>query len=96
MIIIHALFNIKATASKQFLDAAKPLISGSQAEAGNISYNLYQKIDAPDQFIMVEQWKDQTAVDFHNRTEHFTHFGAISEVFFNQPTKVTLFSAEEK
>ncbi|MFX3617909.1 MAG: putative quinol monooxygenase [Sporolactobacillus sp.] len=96
MIIIHALFDIKASAREQFLSAAKPLLADSQTESGNISYNLFEKVGASNQFIMVEQWKDQAAVAFHNQTDHFTHFGAISETFFNQPTKVTLFSAEEK
>ncbi|MFT8318818.1 MAG: putative quinol monooxygenase [Sporolactobacillus sp.] len=96
MIIIHALFDVKADAREQFLSAAQPLLDGSQAEAGNISYNLFEKVGAPNQFIMVEQWQDQVAVDVHNQTEHFTHFGAISDAFFNQPTKVTFFSAEEK
>lgn len=96
MIIIHAFFDVKASQRAAFLSAVKPLLAGSKAEAGNISYDLVEKVGADNQFMMVERWRDQAAVDFHNQTDHFTHFGAIADEFFNQPTQVTLFEAREK
>ena len=38
------------------------LVAGSRQEAGCVSYNAAY---------IVEHWKDQAAVDFHNKTPHF-------------------------
>jgi quinol monooxygenase YgiN len=46
--------------------------------------------------MMIEEWKDQQAVDVHNQTKHFKHFGTISAPFFEVPTQVSLFEAEKK
>jgi quinol monooxygenase YgiN len=96
MIIIHALFQVKPEHREVFLTATRPLVAGSQAEEGNISYNLLENLQKPNRFMMIEEWKDQQAVDFHNQTEHFTHFGSISVSFFDVPTQVSLFEAEKK
>lgn len=64
------------------IDALKPIfqavVTGSQEEEGCISYNLYQDINDPAKFVMVEEWKSQAAIDFHNNTEHFKTFKAAS------------------
>lgn len=96
MIIIHALFQVKPEQREAFLTATRPLVAGSQAEEGNISYNLLENSQKPNRFMMIEEWKDQPAVDFHNQTKHFTTFGSISGSFFEAPTQVSLFEAEKK
>lgn len=45
----------------------------SRAEAGNISYHLYEDMDDPDILTFIEEWKDQAAVDVHADSEHFQH-----------------------
>lgn len=56
------------------------LITNSQAEAGCISYDLH--IDITDttntKFVMLETWKDQTAIDLHNESAHFTTFNQVA------------------
>jgi len=96
MIIIHALFKVKSEQRDAFLSATKPLVAGSQAEEGNISYNLLENTQSPNTFMMIEEWQDQQAVEVHNQTKHFVHFGSISASFFEVSTKVTLFQAEKK
>ncbi|TGA96237.1 antibiotic biosynthesis monooxygenase [Sporolactobacillus shoreae] len=96
MIIIHALFKVKPEAKDIFITETMPLIVGSRMEEGNISYNLYEDTSVPDTFIMVEEWKDEQAVETHNQTPHFVRFGLRSKPFFQIPTQVKVFSAEEK
>ena len=43
-------------------------------EAGNICYNLHQADDDPDQFVIYEKWKNQTALDFHMNQEYLKDF----------------------
>lgn len=66
MKIINASFFIKADKREEFLADTLPLIRSSRAESGNISYQLYEAIDTPNQFVMVEELQDQTAIDQHN------------------------------
>ena len=56
---------------EQFIDA---LVQGSRAEAGNLDYAHYRRLDSDDQYEIVEHWLDAAAVDFHNETPHFKAF----------------------
>lgn len=55
-----------------FITLAKPLVAASQAEAGNIFYNLHQSQTNPQELVFIESWKDQSAIDAHNQSVHFT------------------------
>lgn len=96
MKIIHATFTVKTDFRDMFLSETVPLIAGSQMEAGNLSYQLYQEVSSPDRFIMVEEWKDQQAVETHNNAPHFVRFSIRTAAFFSAPTKVSVFDAEKK
>ncbi len=72
MIKIVALSTVLEGKRDEFLAIAKPLIAGSQSEAGNISYILHEDINNPNILTFIEEWKDQDAIDFHNATPHFT------------------------
>ncbi|MGP7816609.1 putative quinol monooxygenase [Niallia sp. 01092] len=95
MIIIHAVFKVNPEKRDGFLAEIKPLITGSQAEAGNISYQLYEEVDSANTFIMVESWKDEQAVKIHNQQPHFTNFVVKAEEFLIAPLEVTNYSAEK-
>ncbi|WP_010632542.1 putative quinol monooxygenase [Sporolactobacillus vineae] len=95
MKIIHATFTVKPDFREIFLSETVPLIAGSQMEPGNLSYHLYQEITDPDMFIMVEEWKDQQAVDMHHQAPYFTRFNVRTESFFCEPTQVSVFDAEK-
>ena len=51
-------------------DALTALVAPTQAEAGCISYHLYQSTEDPTEFVTVEEWEDQAAIDNHFTTEH--------------------------
>lgn len=72
MIKIVAKMPVKADQVEPFKAIAKELVKKSAAEEGNISYSLNVSQTDPNCFAIVEFWKDQTAIDFHNATEHFT------------------------
>ncbi|RAU99559.1 putative quinol monooxygenase [Paenibacillus sp. YN15] len=88
MIIIHARLYVKPECVEAFLEKSKALVAGSQAEEGNISYNLFRQTDEPETFIVVEEWKDMAAIDFHNSTPHFTGFFAEAGGCFAKPAQV--------
>lgn len=90
--LIGAKLNIKADKVKEFVAAAKTVISASRAEPGCISYTLYQ--DPYDQtvFFFFEEWKDQAAIDAHFSTPHFNAFGGKLQDMAAGPASITIYS----
>ena len=72
MIKIVATSIVKEGKEKEFLEIAKELVTKSQKEAGNIFYTINQSIENSRQFCFLESWKDQGAIDAHNKSKHFT------------------------
>ena len=52
----------------------RSMIGPSRAEKGCISYNFYQNADDENAFFFFEEWKDQNAIDAHNKTKHYIDF----------------------
>ena len=90
MIGIIAEFDVKADMVDKFLEEAKPLVKGSNAEEGCIKYELHKALDAGNIFFMVEEWKDQAAIDSHNESAHFTSIVPKLGAMLNKKTKVSL------
>ena len=71
MITIVAKAIVKEGQREEFIKVVQPMIAGSQAEEGNISYNLFGDMDNPNVLTFIEQWKDMEAIDIHNNAKHF-------------------------
>jgi len=76
---IVARAEVLAGKEKEFMTAATALIEGTRAEAGNISYNLYQNPFCPTLFIFYEEYKDEQAMAVHAASAHFKTFGEAIE-----------------
>lgn len=72
MIKIVAKMPVKESEIETFKATAKELVEKSAAETGNVSYSLNVSTANPCLFAIIECWKDQAAIDFHNGTPHFT------------------------
>ena len=90
MIAIFADFHIKADKVEEFLTAVKPLIKASNEEEGCIKYELHKALNVDNMYMMIEEWKDQAAIDFHNQTEHFTTIVPQFDDMLEEPQKVFL------
>lgn len=71
---IVAIIKVKPQAVKDIMPIFEKIVSGSQKEEGCIYYNLHQDTKDSTRFVMLEEWKSQDAIDFHNNTEHFKAF----------------------
>ena len=96
--VISAQVFIKADKVDAFIAAAQNVIEKSRAEAGCISYSLYQDPQDKTKFLFFEEWKNQTAVDVHFATEHFQKFGEVLNDCASTPAVITVFDtvAEKK
>lgn len=71
MITIVAKAIVKEGKRDEFIETVQPMIQGSQAEEGNISYDLFEDLDNQHVLSFIEQWKDAEAIELHNSTPHF-------------------------
>ncbi|GGG46808.1 putative quinol monooxygenase [Bizionia arctica] len=53
------------------LNMLKTVTDATRKEEGNISYILHEDINNSLKILILEEWKSQEAIDFHNQTEHF-------------------------
>lgn len=72
MIKIIAKMLVKKDMTEDFKLAVRELVEKSAAEEGNVFYTLNASKENPCLFAIIECWKDQAAIDYHNNTEHFT------------------------
>lgn len=72
MISIVAKFAVNIGEEKKFLELVNQLGEASRAEAGCIEYILHKDAQKPLTYCIIEKWKDQAAIDFHNSSSHFT------------------------
>lgn len=70
MIKIIAKSVVKKGEETTFMNLAKELIEKSRIEKGCFSYDLYEDIDHPGIFVLIEEWKDEDAVQLHNQSDH--------------------------
>jgi len=89
MIIITATGRVKPGHKAEFLQMAKPLVAASQAETGNISYELCESLSDPDEIMFMETWKDQAAIEFHGQTEHYTTILPKLGALLDGPIKIS-------
>jgi len=88
--MITARVFIKAGSEDQFIEAAKTIIENSNKEEGCLGYMLYQDPYEKTNFIFVEKWKNQAAIDFHFATEHFKDFGTSTADLIAKPTEIKI------
>ncbi|MBT2573224.1 antibiotic biosynthesis monooxygenase [Bacillus sp. ISL-51] len=88
MIVLQAYMKVKPEKREEFLGEAQSLVHHSRAEEGNVQYDLFEKAGEENTFVMLEKWKDEEAMKFHNGTEHFQGFVAKGKELLNAPLDV--------
>lgn len=68
---IVARVKVSPDTRKDVLAAILKCAELSRAEEGNIYYDVTEHVSNPDIIVILEEWKSQEAIDFHNSTAHF-------------------------
>lgn len=56
---------------RDILSLLHTVTDATRKEEGNIFYTLHKNIENSLKFTIIEGWKSQDAINYHNRTEHF-------------------------
>jgi quinol monooxygenase YgiN len=91
MIDLQAYMEVKPDRRDEFLEKVQDIIIGSRAEEGNVSYVLYEEAGNTNRFVMLEEWKDQAAIDAHNQAPHFLKFMEDAKSILAGPISVKRF-----
>ncbi len=78
MVRVIATLISKPQTVSQTSEALAALVEPTQAEEGCISYNLYQSNDDPTEFITVEEFVDDAAIDAHMASAHIAAALAVA------------------
>ena len=70
-LLIHIYYTGKNGAARSFADemTASGTVERIRAEAGNLRYEYYFPADDPETVLLIDEWKDQAALDMHHKSE---------------------------
>jgi quinol monooxygenase YgiN len=83
---------IKPGSEADFITAAQVMITNSNKEEGCKGYMLYQDPFEKTNFIFVERYKNQAAIDAHFATSYFKEFGPKIANIISKPTEIKILS----
>ena len=73
MIVLNVTYKCKPGMRETFLEAiqSEGIDEASRTEAGNLKYDYYIPFDGGDDLLLVEKWRDETALAAHADTPHY-------------------------
>lgn len=85
MIKVMARISSQSGAESLMKNILQDLVAPSRNEAGCQSYELFQDEDNPLEFVTIEHWTEQAAVDAHMATPHVAAAIAKAAPLLAQP-----------
>jgi quinol monooxygenase YgiN len=74
MILINLKIQIRADRREEWLDRITRYMKDVRDEPGCSSFDVYESIDAPNQFSIIESFASKEAGEAHVQTDHFKDF----------------------
>jgi quinol monooxygenase YgiN len=71
MIFIVVKFSIRPDVAEQWLTRVALFTSASRAEPGIVFFEWSRSVERPNQFVLLEAFKDRAAGEAHVRSDHF-------------------------
>ena len=73
MIVLNVTYKCKPELREEFLETIlrEGIEEASRSEAGNLKYDYYLPFDGGDDLLLVEHWRDETALKAHAETPHY-------------------------
>ncbi|HLO12131.1 MAG TPA: putative quinol monooxygenase, partial [Pseudoneobacillus sp.] len=88
MLVLHAFIKVNPNHREEYLGYARKVMEGSKAEDGCISYHLYEDTLEANTFVMLEEWKDTAALEYHFKTEHYQAFKEATGGMVVEPARL--------
>ena len=81
MIIVKAKYRAPEGKREEFMQQLfdEGLPQACRAEEGCESYEYYYSVEDPDEILLLEIWKDDTALAVHGKQPHFQRIGEVKK-----------------
>lgn len=89
--MIIAKVAIKSENVEDFIKAAQSIIKSSNEEEGCIEYQLFQSPYEKSNFVFVEKYVNQAAIDFHFGQPYFSEFGTTISGWTQGPAEIMIY-----
>ncbi|MDI2128251.1 putative quinol monooxygenase [Yinghuangia seranimata] len=93
---VIAAFEAKAGREDDLRTALEAMIEPSVAEPGCIGYEPYVDPNRPERMVIVEEWDDRAALDFHFTTPHFKHVVGVLDELLAAPFRIRFLTDTEE
>ncbi len=74
MITINVLLKVKPEQEQAYLEYVETMVHKSRADEGCLYYDHLKSVTAPYDYMIVENWENEEAVEKHNATDHLQNF----------------------
>ncbi len=71
MLFIVVKFAIRPAVADQWLARVAPCTAATRAEPGNVFFEWARSVEKPNQFVLLEAFRDREAGEAHGHAEHF-------------------------
>jgi quinol monooxygenase YgiN len=71
MIFIAVKFSVRPEVAEQWLSRVAPFTSATREEPGNVFFEWSRSVDRPNQFVLLEAFRDREAGEAHVHSDHF-------------------------
>jgi quinol monooxygenase YgiN len=71
MIFIVVKFAVRPDVAEQWLARVAPFTAATRAEPGNVFFEWARSVERPNQFVLLEAFRDRAAGEAHVHSEHF-------------------------
>lgn len=83
MIVLNVTYKCRPEMREEFLQriSAAGIDAASRMEEGNIKYDYYIPFEGGDELLLIEKWRDESALTAHASTPHFNRLGELKPIY---------------
>ena len=83
MITLHLYYTGENGAARAFAEEMmrRGVVDAIRAEKGNLRYEYFFPMDDPETVLLIDQWRDQTAIDAHHASPMMDEIAALREQY---------------
>ena len=82
---------VKPDKIQEFMDLCKNLVEESLKEEGCIEYGVYQELENSEILTMLEEWKDESSLDEHLKSNHFSEIFPLLSECLEKETEIDVY-----
>ena len=96
MITVHLYYTGLNGSARAFAEemVRSGVVSAIRAEEGNLRYGYFFPMDDPESVLLIDQWRDQAAIDAHHASPMMVQIAALREKY-DLHMKVERFVSED-